>query len=145
MSSTRYLHLWPRFGANDQGVSAVEFALVAPVLCVAVLGLVEFGSVVFDRTDMQTANRAGVQYVINGGNNLEQARQIVWDSWTTRPDDGDVTVTQFCLCGEAANMCTEPCADMSIPESYIQIETTGTLGGIVYDQGLTVNDTVRIR
>ena len=36
-------YLLQRFGKNEKGVAAVEFALIAPILVLLVLGIIEFG------------------------------------------------------------------------------------------------------
>lgn len=137
-----------RFGTvlrDKAGVSAVEFALIVPVMMLVLLGIIEFGSILFDRTDMHTAVRSGVQYVMNGGRNTDDASNIVLMSWSTKPETGTVNVTRYCLCTEAEHACSLPCSDMSVPEAYIWIEASATLGGLVYSYGHKADEVVRIR
>jgi len=138
------------FGAvlrDKAGVSAVEFALVAPVMAASLLGLVEYGSYLYDRTDMHGAVRSGAQYAMNGGRDVTGARDIVLMSWSARPEDAVVNVTRYCLCAEAEHACNTPCPDtqQSVPEVYLRIEAAATLGGLVFDYGHHAAEIVRIR
>lgn len=134
-----------RFSDNDSGASAVEFALIAPVLAAALLGIAELGHVAFQRTDMHGALRSGSQYVLNGGRDLDVAREIVLRSWTSMPEDGVVEATRFCLCAQEEHVCTAPCDDDSIPEAYITLRAYATLGGVVTENGYDADDAIRIR
>lgn len=44
-----------RFRADERGVSAVEFAFIAPVMALMLMGLMEFGYVSFARTSLEHA------------------------------------------------------------------------------------------
>lgn len=134
-----------RFTRDRMGASAVEFALIAPVLAATLVGLAEMGYVVYQRADMHGALRAGGQYVLNGGRDLVVARDISVRSWTSRPEDATVEAIRFCLCGETEHVCNQPCADNSVPEAYIRLRAHATLGGIVVDAGESADDAIRVR
>lgn len=53
-----------RLGASDRGVSAVEFALVAPVLLMILLGAVDFGRMFYFRQGLEYAAQAGARYYV---------------------------------------------------------------------------------
>lgn len=127
------------------GASAVEFGLIAPVLALTLLGIAEVGQIVYQRTDMHGALRSGGQYVLNGGRDLEVAREIVIRSWTAMPEDAVVEATRFCLCSNVAHACNSPCSGGSVPEAYISIRAHAVLGGIVFDYGDSADDAIRIR
>lgn len=139
------LALLQSFARDERGASAVELALIAPLLAVLTLGVAEFGHLTFQRTDMHGAIRSGSQYVLNGGRDLEVAREIVLRSWSTMPDDGQVQATRFCLCSNVEHACNAPCTDNSVPEAYIQLSARATLGGVTIGYGHSANDAVRIR
>lgn len=134
-----------RFAANKRGASAVELALIAPILAALVLGVAEVGHITYQRTDMHSALRSGGQYVLNGGRELPVAREIVVRSWSSMPEDAVVEATRFCLCGESEHACNSPCSDDSIPEAYISLRAQAVLGGVVIEYGETANDSIRIR
>lgn len=133
------------FVADIRGASAVEFALIAPVMAVALLGVAEVGHMTYQRTDMHGALRAGGQYVLNGGRDLAVAREIVLRSWSSIPEDAVAEVARFCLCEQVAHACSAPCPDDSVPEAYISLTARATLGGIVFEYGNEADDTIRIR
>lgn len=53
-----------RLGASDRGVSAVEFALIAPVLLITLLGAVDFGRMFYLRQGLEYAAQAGARYYV---------------------------------------------------------------------------------
>jgi Flp pilus assembly pilin Flp len=133
------------FACDCRGASAVEFALIAPVLAMTLLGVAEFGQIVYQRTDMHGALRSGGQYVLNGGRDLAVAREIVVRAWTAMPEDAVVDATRFCVCSNVQHACNSPCSGGSVPEAYISLTAHATLGGIVVDYGDSADDAIRIR
>lgn len=49
---------------SESGVSAVEFALVSPLLFVLTLGIIEFGLLLFDKAVITNASREGARAAI---------------------------------------------------------------------------------
>lgn len=49
---------------SEKGVSAVEFALIAPLLFVLTFGIVEFGLLLFDKAVVTNASREGARAAI---------------------------------------------------------------------------------
>lgn len=133
------------FLRDERGASAVEFALIAPVLMGALLGVAEVGHMAYQRTDMHGALRSGGQYVLNGGRDLDVAREIVVRSWNSMPEDGVVEAIRFCLCDEEEHVCSAPCDDDSVPEAYFALRARATIGGFVFDHGEDAEDAIRIR
>ena len=50
--------------ADDEGTSVVEFALIAPVLVLLLLGAVDIGTAIYDRFALNAAVSAAEQYAI---------------------------------------------------------------------------------
>ena len=134
-----------RFGRDACGASAVEFAFIAPLLAGALLGVAEYGRMAYQRTDMHGALRNGGQYVLNGGRELDVAREIVLRSWNSMPEDGVVEVSRYCLCAEVEHACSAPCSDDSVPAAYISLRAEATLGGLVMESGESAHDSIRVR
>ena len=130
---------------DRSGVAAIEFAFIAPALIVGLVVVTDLSKMIMDRTDMQSAARSGIQYLINGGRNLENAKNISEAAWSTKPEDGEVITERYCICAGVVHSCTTLCADESIPESYSRIRLTGTLNGLWADTAQSANETVRVR
>ena len=120
------------FVRDHSGVSAVEFALVVPVLLVSLLGVVDLGHVVYQRADMESALRAGIQYFMNGGDDLSKAEQVVNASWTTKPDGVSVIAERFCMCETTVHACNALCDDDTYPMSFNRIRATTHLIGFAF-------------
>lgn len=53
-----------RFGGDESGIAAVEFAIVAPVLVFMLLGMMDIGFAVSKRMALDSAVRAGAEAVV---------------------------------------------------------------------------------
>jgi Flp pilus assembly protein TadG len=134
-----------KFAKDERGVSAVEFALTAPVLMVSVLGVVDIGNIVYQRSDMESALRSGIQYFMNGGDNLSRAEAVVNQAWTTKPDTVTVVADRFCLCDTTPHACNVLCDDDTYPASYNRLRATATFPGILMENSQEANQSVRVR
>ena len=134
-----------RFAQDERGVSAIEFALTVPILLVSLLGVVDVGNVVYQRSDMESALRAGVQYFMNGGDDLSKAEEVVNASWTTKPDGTTVAAETFCLCANVEHACNTVCDDDTYPASYNRINASATFPGILMDDSYDASQSVRVR
>lgn len=134
-----------RFRTDRRGTSAVEFAIVSPVLLMALVGVVDVGHDVYRRSDMEGALRSGIQYFMNGGTDVDTAVSIVDASWTDRPEGAVVTSERFCLCGTLTSVCTQLCGDGSYPVSYRKITARVVFVGLIGDSVRESSQTVRVR
>lgn len=81
--------------ASERGAVAVEFALLAPVLVMLLLGIMEFGRAYNAQITLSSAAREGVR-VMAIGNNSAAARTAVKNAATgLQPTltDGNITIT----------------------------------------------------
>jgi len=65
-TTTRIARAGRRLGRSARGVSALEFALVLPLLLAMVLGLVEFGNMIFLSAAMDKAAKVGARTAVTG-------------------------------------------------------------------------------
>jgi len=72
---------------NEEGQTAVEFALVAPILIIMLLGIIQFGIAFHDYVTLTDAARAGARKAI-----------------VTRLSGGDVTVAQQAVRNAAGSL-----------------------------------------
>jgi Flp pilus assembly protein TadG len=134
-----------KFAHDERGVSAIEFALIAPVLLISLLGVVDIGNVVYQRSDMESALRSGIQYFMNGGDDLTRAETVVNDAWTTKPEGVSVIAERFCLCDATPHACNVLCDDETYPASYNRLRATATFPGILMDDEHLASQSVRVR
>jgi Flp pilus assembly protein TadG len=65
--------LLARFRTGQDGVSAVEFAMVAPIFLLLLSAAVDFGSVVYARMQMENAAQSAMTYAMGHGQPLDSA------------------------------------------------------------------------
>ena len=133
------------FLKNRGGAAAAEMALIAPLLVGGFLVMADLGMTLFQRLDMHTAVRAGIQYAMNGGRNLSTTEEIVMQSWSGKPEDATVNASRYCLCDENAVSCTSWCSDDTAPRAYTRITAGGTLGVFVFSDPIYADEAARVR
>ena len=133
------------FWRDESGVSAVEFALVAPVLLICFVGIYDVGGMIYKRTDMHSALRSGTQYFMNGGDDLAKAEQIVAQAWTTKPSEVTIVGERFCQCGEEIHACTTLCDDDSYPAAYKRLRAMAVIDGVLGDTSYSATQSIRVR
>lgn len=127
------------------GVAAIEFALIAPAFAILLLGVSEYGLLVFERSQMTSAVNTGVRYYMAGGEDPDEAIGIIKAGWSQMPANTTVTIREYCLCAELEHICTANCNDGSLPLSYKQVVARTVYEGIFFDTVYEVTDDVRVR
>ncbi|HWT30188.1 MAG TPA: TadE/TadG family type IV pilus assembly protein, partial [Propylenella sp.] len=106
------LRSWRRATADERGASAVEFALVPPVLVVACLATVDLGMAISQKMDVDQSLRAASQGAMLdlGEDEVEDlAKAVAAENSTIAPDSGaaatdlDIAVDRFCACPESVS------------------------------------------
>lgn len=118
-----------RWARDTGGAAAVEFGLVAPVLLLALLGIIHGGTLLARYNAMHSGVSSGAQYVMSGGSNLATAQQIASSAWAGKSGQATVTAVKICRCGTATAVCSELCLDQSVPQAFITISAADTLSG----------------
>lgn len=113
-----------KFLQNEYGVGGVEFALVAPVFALTLLGIISGGTYYKTVSNMRDAIEVVGKYFLQGGTSEEMALAIAEAAWTGKPSDGTVTLNKTCVCGGVGASCGSVCSDKSIPETYWTIAAT---------------------
>lgn len=129
----RRLAAWA--GCN-YGVSAVEFALVAPILAFLLLAGVDLGRAISERMAMDHALRAGAQTAVADPGAaavlevIERTAETNFTLESEQTDGGDapvrLTATKFCACPEAVDTavtCTTVCTGSN--PTFIYYRMTG--------------------
>lgn len=123
-----------RLPPDERGASAVEFALVAPVLVVACLATVDLGMAISQKMDVDQSLRAASQGAMLdlGEDEVEDlAKAVAAENSTIAPDSGaaatdlDITVDRFCACPESVSAAVDcesgTCADEASPYVFYRL------------------------
>lgn len=99
----------------DGGSVSVEWALVAPIFVLLLVGVMEFSSGALHKMQMANAVRAGLQYATVRKPIQGDTTQIRDAVAATAPEDKTgtrmITVTMFCLCPDGSAVdCTGTCS-----------------------------------
>jgi Flp pilus assembly protein TadG len=116
-----------RFIIHSGGVSAIEFAFVAPMLILLLAGIVTGWTYSMQLMEMRTAVKTGANYVLQGGTDLDAVESAVLMSWTNQPDDATVGAVRECYCSDAVHACSTVCTDKSTPNMSVIITATGSV------------------
>lgn len=135
----------PAAWRSDAGTAAVEFALIVPVLAAMVLGISQASDILVGSSHMETAARASVQYVLNGGTDMTVAQNVGVAAWYNKPSGATLAASEYCTCAGVTAVCTQTCTGGSVPNKYVAVTTTAHLGGTLYTVNKTLVQTARIR
>lgn len=134
-----------RLWRGTSGNAALEFGLILPVLLAMVITIADITNIAVGTGQMQTAVRASVQYLMNGGTDIPTAQTMGTNAWNNEPADGSLTASKACYCSGASHSCTTLCSDNSSPQAFYTVTASGSLGGTVLKQTQTVTETVRTK
>jgi len=114
------------FTRSRRGAVAVEFALIAPVMVIALIALADYGLMVYQNTQLSEAASAGARFALQPGNEDNDAG-IQAAALAALPDslDASVAVTRECRCPTGAAVdCGSTCSGDVTPGRYVRILVT---------------------
>lgn len=124
---------------SESGTALVEFALVAPVLVILLIGLIDFGRYMYDGILAANAARAGAAY---GAQTLRTADDNVGMTAAAQSDSQGIALTvnpgHVCMVNNAPVSC-----GTTNETVYVQVNTTGTFVPLVTYPGLPSSVTVK--
>lgn len=106
---------------HQGGAAAVEMALIAPLLAGLLGWIVSAAIEVNTQNAVREAVNSGALYVMRGGTDPDQIRDVALAAWSGPADQLAVAVTQHCSCGGVTASCTVLCADQSTPERFSRV------------------------
>ncbi|MBF0325440.1 TadE/TadG family type IV pilus assembly protein [Magnetospirillum moscoviense] len=107
---------------DQTGASAVEFALVAPMLIALVLGLVDFGQAMRERMQLTAAAHAGIQYAALNPNNLGGISGAVTASGSIPSARLSITTSTACECSDGTSVaCAGGACPVGSPRTYVTV------------------------
>jgi Flp pilus assembly protein TadG len=112
---------------DKTGIAAVELALVLPVLCAALLGIMDGWSYVSNSLAMRSGVKTAANLLLAGGANDSATQAAALASWQNKPADAAVTVSRTYKCGTTVVASSSTmCAGSKWPSIYVQIQASGT-------------------
>ncbi len=102
---------WLKLSAR--GASAVEFALILPVLLIFVLGIIDFGMAIFKKMELQSAVRSGAQFALSNATNTTSITTAVVEATNSGISSSDVTLTCQCLDSSTESLTSTTCGSTS--------------------------------
>jgi Flp pilus assembly pilin Flp len=119
---------------KESGTAAIEFAILAPVLALIVVGMVDLGSLMYQAMQLNSAVEAGTFYVLkNGWDGSTGATPIISAVQQTGTVTGTPTVSCFYGCPDStAGIVSQPgtcgsgssttvCSNGYAPGQYVKI------------------------
>lgn len=116
------------FRHEETGVAATEFALIAPVFALSLVGMIDLGIAVQDRIELNRVIRAGAQVAMAGEDTLSALESAVvnatvgpsenGDPPTAASVDYDLSISRTCECGGVAGLCSARCDDGAAPSLF---------------------------
>lgn len=111
---------------SDSGNSAIEFALLAPVLLVLLLGLVDGWSLISFMINMRAGTGSAVSLYLQGAGDDALVREIAMGNWQERPADADISIKRAYRCGTDVVNSATVCSDLTSPSIEVLINASGT-------------------
>jgi Flp pilus assembly protein TadG len=134
----------------EQGSSMLELAFLLPTLAALLVGVLEFGRLLFAGIEVTDAARAGVAY---GSRSLVSAMDTTGMQNAALNDAPDnisgtmtATATTTCKCSDGTSYtCSTAAASCQSPKhvmEYVQVNTSATIDPIFHVPGLPTKYTV---
>ena len=115
----------PLWAAQD-GVSAIEFAFVAGILSMLLLGVCDFGLGFWEQMQVANAARAGTEFAVKNGYDATNIQTAVTNATNLAGIQASPAPSSSCGCpdvtaGVTAATCGSACADGSNAGTYVTV------------------------
>ncbi|MBZ9821327.1 TadE/TadG family type IV pilus assembly protein [Mesorhizobium sp. CA4] len=111
---------------DEAGIAAVELALVLPVLCAALLGIMDGWSYVTGSLSMRAGVKTAANLVMAGSADDSAIQAAALASWENKPSDAQVAISRIYQCGTTIVDASTLCSGSKAPSVYVQIQASGT-------------------
>lgn len=126
---------WAGAGFTETGgAAALEFALMAPLLLVLLVGVAAFGIGIWYDMEVHNALAAGIEDAAAHGFDATAISSAV-NNATLLPVTASPSPTQFCGCpttsGVTSILCTSSCPSGLSPGTFVQVTATAAYNPII--------------
>jgi Flp pilus assembly protein TadG len=133
------------FLRGRDGTSAIEFAIIAPILA----GLTIYGfdtwQLINRKQDMHAAINASAHYYMGGGTDDGTGQSIGLSGWPNTPADAKMTIVRACTCAGAGADCASICpATQQATEIHLTMTATTQWNGL-HPAALSESENIRVR
>ena len=112
---------------SNRGVTAIEFALVSPVLLTIMVGIVDIGAVIRDKIELNNAAATAARYVLHEDYSENNLISVATSGSALDPADITAAVESVCGCaGGVAATCGDVCPDTQPAATYMVITLSKT-------------------
>lgn len=130
---------------DQSGAAILEFALVAPVLLLVLVGIINGASLLVKQNAMHNGVMTAAQYIMRGGNDLGTARTIGYSAWSGHSSSATVNADKTCYCGGSAGDCSKLCTDGSVPDAAVIITAKDTVQILFTPTSISTQQQIRVR
>ncbi len=113
---------WSRFWAARDGIGAIEFALIAPLLLMMLLGILDFGMAFWQRMQIANATDAGVEWAMANPYNGTSITDVVQAATNLSIPTGNISPSNPYGCATSSGVVTysqsTTCPDGSTSQLY---------------------------
>jgi Flp pilus assembly protein TadG len=141
-----------KFLQDESGVSAVEFALIGPLLSMMFLGTFASWSYMRQNSNMRDSVEAVAKYYVQGGTSDTQAAVVGNAAWSNKPSDGTLSIVRTKTCGTlVVALATLNCAGGAVPQVKLVVTAssawTDPTSSTLFPAGLNLvqSETIRVR
>jgi len=118
--------LWHRLWRREEGVSAIEFAVVGGSLSLLLLGVLDFGIGFWEKIQVGDAAQAGAQYAARNGYDSARIQTAVTSSTTLSGVQASPAPSETCGCPNASSgvttaVCSTTCSDGETAGTYVTV------------------------
>jgi Flp pilus assembly protein TadG len=143
------------FARADDGIAAIEFAILGAVLCLIVVAIGDLGLGFYSYMEVQTSAQAGAQYAAVHGFNSTAISNAVTNATSVTGITASPAPQQFCGCVAGATVaaatCGTTCADGMTAGTYVSASAVRDYSTLLSYPGFastyhqTATSTVRIQ
>jgi Flp pilus assembly protein TadG len=134
-----------RLGRSEKGTALVEFALLAPVILLLLVGLIEVGRYTYFAVLAANAARAGALYGAENGRTALDSSGMRTAALADAQNIANMTVPTaryFCLLDGTSTLCPSTGARQSNWVYYVEVDTSGTYNSLFRYPGIPQSVTV---
>ena len=130
-----------RWFADEAGVSAVEFSLLAPMLIFLAVATTDVGIGFYLCMQVESAAQAGAQYAILRGFDASAISSAVTNATDYTGVSASPTPSEFCGCASSTGIsvsasCSAKCSSGSAPGTYVLVSAKATYTTLIGYPGL---------